>query len=44
LWWVDDCTESRHGPQEGSDERTRLLWRVIGEAEALDRRRPGDGW
>src|SRR3954451_12732643 len=42
LWWVDDCTESRHGPQEGSDERTQLLWRLIGEAEALDHRRPGD--
>src|SRR3954453_18944190 len=27
LWWVDHCTESRHGPQEGSDERTRLPWR-----------------
>src|SRR3954451_11229550 len=44
LWWVDDCVESRHGPREGSDERTRLLWRLIGEAEALDGRRPGDGW
>jgi hypothetical protein len=44
LWWVDDCTASRHGPREGSDERTRLLWRLIGEAEALDRPRPGDGW
>ena len=44
LWWVDDGTESRHGPREGSDERTRLLWRLIGEAEALDQRRPGDAW
>ena len=44
TWWVDDCTESRHGPQPGSDARTRLLWRLIGEAEALDSRRPGDGW
>src|SRR4051812_38203851 len=26
LWWVDDCTESRHGPNDGSDDRTRLLW------------------
>src|SRR3954453_15885972 len=41
LWWVDDCAESRHGPREGSDERTRLLWRLIAEAEALDR--PGAG-
>src|SRR3954451_7724764 len=37
LWWVEDCAESRHGPQEGSDDRTRLLWRLIGEAEALGR-------
>ena len=37
LWWVEDGAESRHGPNEGSDERTRLLWRLIGEAEALDR-------
>src|SRR3954452_21348952 len=44
LWWVEDGIESRHGPQEGSDERTRLLWRLIAEAEALDRRRPGEGW
>src|SRR3954467_14254423 len=29
LWWVDDCTESRHGPQEGSDERMRLLRRLM---------------
>jgi hypothetical protein len=36
LWWVEDGIESRHGPNEGSDERTRLLWRLIGEAEALD--------
>src|SRR4051794_18311759 len=44
LWWVEDPVEGRHGPQPGSDERTRLLWRLIGEAEALDRRRPGEGW
>ena len=44
TWWVEDCTESRHGPQPGSDARTRLLWRLIGEAEALDRRRLGEGW
>ena len=35
-WWVEDGIEGRHGPQPGSDERTRLLWRLIGEAEALD--------
>ena len=37
LWWVEDGTESRHGPNDGSDDRTRLLWRLIAEAEALDR-------
>jgi hypothetical protein len=36
LWWVEDGIESRHGPNDGSDERTRLLWRLIAEAEALD--------
>ena len=36
LWWVEDGAEGRHGPQPGSDERTRLLWRLIAEAEALD--------
>ena len=41
LWWVEDGTESRHGPNGGSDDRTRLLWRLIAEAEALDR--PGAG-
>src|SRR3954451_15375772 len=30
LWWVEDLVESRHGPQGGSDERTRLLWRLVG--------------
>ncbi|HVI34724.1 MAG TPA: hypothetical protein VM684_00705, partial [Gaiellales bacterium] len=30
LWWVEDGIESRQGPNEGSDERTRLLWRLIG--------------
>jgi len=42
LWWVDDCAESRHGPGEGSDDRTRLLWRLIAEAEALDRPSAGE--
>jgi hypothetical protein len=37
LWWVEDGVESRHGPNDGSDDRTRLLWRLIAEAEALDR-------
>src|SRR3954449_9249342 len=41
LWWVDDCAESRHGPREGSDDRARLLWRVVARGEALDR--PGAG-
>jgi hypothetical protein len=42
LWWVDDGAESRHGPNDGSDDRTRLLWRLIGEAEALDRAVAGE--
>ena len=42
LWWVEDAIESRHGPNDGSDERTRLLWRLIGEAEALDRPSAGE--
>src|SRR3954451_5283944 len=41
LWWVEDGTESGKGAREGSYDRTRLLWRLIGEAEALDRQRPG---
>jgi hypothetical protein len=41
LWWIEDGAESRHGPNDDSDDRTRLLWRLIGEAEALDR--PGAG-
>src|SRR6478609_2234418 len=41
LWWVEDGIESRHGPQPGSDERTRLLWRLVAEAEALDGARAG---
>ena len=42
LWWVEDGIESRHGPNDGSDERTRLLWRLIAEAEALDRPSAGE--
>ena len=42
LWWVEDGEESRHGPNDGSDDRTRLLWRLIAEAGALDRARPGE--
>src|SRR3954469_15195569 len=29
LWWVEDGAEGRLGPQPGSDDRTRLLWRLI---------------
>ena len=36
LWWVEDGIESRQGPNDASDDRTRLLWRLIAEAEALD--------
>ena len=43
LWWVDDSAESRHGPDDASDARTRLLWRLIADAEALDGTHAGGG-
>src|SRR4051794_37555200 len=36
AWWVEDGAESRQGPHDGSDDRTRLLWHLITEAEAWD--------
>src|SRR3954454_1598918 len=36
AWWVEDAAEFRDGPTPASDDRTRLLWRLIAEAEALD--------
>ena len=42
AWWVEDATELRDGPTLASDDRTRLLWRLIAEAEALDGHRQGE--
>ena len=42
AWWVEDAAEFRYGPTQASDDRTRLLWRLIAEAEALDRHRQGE--
>src|SRR4051812_35477226 len=36
AWWVEDAAELRDGPTQASDDRTRLLWRLITDAEALD--------
>ena len=42
AWWVEDSAELRDGPTQASDDRTRLLWRLIAEAEALDGHRQGE--
>ena len=42
AWWVEDAAELRDGPTQASDDRTRLLWRLITEAETLDHCRQGE--
>src|SRR4051794_1847748 len=43
LWWVEDCAESRHGPNDGRDDRTRRLWRPEPEGEGPHPAAAGEG-
>src|SRR3954452_23301037 len=35
AWWVEDAAELRDGPTQASDDKTRLLWRLLPQAEPL---------